>query len=89
VSSNVSPRFCPESISIQPGIRGGRCRERGRDPESLRRSLLCFGSLDPWSSELEVADLVARFREIGITEFVFFWPPEGRMDELLDVLAAR
>jgi len=64
------------------------CSAAGRDPRTLRRSLLCFGALDPWTSGGPIDDLVSRFREVGITEFVFFWPPDGRLEPLERVMRA-
>lgn len=51
------------------------CRRVGRDPATIRRSILAyrvgpelFGSAD------EFSDYVGRYREVGIDEFVFYWP---------------
>ena len=50
------------------GVRGGLC---GR---SFRHSLVCFPPLTPWQSVEYFQDMVGRFREIGIYEFVLYWP---------------
>jgi len=50
------------------GVRGGLC---GR---SFRHSLVCFPPLTPWQSVEYFQDMVGRFREIGIDEFVLYWP---------------
>jgi alkanesulfonate monooxygenase SsuD/methylene tetrahydromethanopterin reductase-like flavin-dependent oxidoreductase (luciferase family) len=57
------------------------CVAFGRDPTELRRSLFMVGTLDAWASADAVEQIVSRFGEIGIGEFVLFWPP----DELLDL----
>ena len=45
-----------------------------RDPASIRHSLVCFPPLTPWQSVEYFVDMVGRFREIGIDEFVLYWP---------------
>jgi alkanesulfonate monooxygenase SsuD/methylene tetrahydromethanopterin reductase-like flavin-dependent oxidoreductase (luciferase family) len=57
------------------------CVAFGRDPTELRRSLFMVGTLDAWASADAVEQIVSRFGEIGIGDFVLFWPP----DELLDL----
>ena len=54
------------------------CREIGRDPSTLRRSLYGWASLmprDPWESASAFQDMVERYRSIGVTEFVIDAPP--------------
>jgi alkanesulfonate monooxygenase SsuD/methylene tetrahydromethanopterin reductase-like flavin-dependent oxidoreductase (luciferase family) len=50
------------------------CVAAGRDPASIRHSLVCFPPLTPWRSVEYFQDMVGRFREIGIDEFVLYWP---------------
>jgi alkanesulfonate monooxygenase SsuD/methylene tetrahydromethanopterin reductase-like flavin-dependent oxidoreductase (luciferase family) len=51
------------------------CADIGRDPSSLRRSLLLYPRfVDPWAEERAAESLVERFYEAGFTEFVFYWP---------------
>lgn len=52
------------------------CRQIGRDPKTLRRSLLIFGSEaeSVFDSEEAFQEVVNRYRKIGITEFIFFYP---------------
>lgn len=52
------------------------CRQIGRDPKTLRRSLLIFGSEAEtvFASEEAFQEVVNRYRKIGITEFIFFYP---------------
>lgn len=52
------------------------CRELGRDPQTLRRSLLIFGAeaQTVFTSEQRFIDTYERYREIGINELIFFYP---------------
>jgi alkanesulfonate monooxygenase SsuD/methylene tetrahydromethanopterin reductase-like flavin-dependent oxidoreductase (luciferase family) len=50
------------------------CSDVGRDPSKLDRSLLVFPPLDPWSSVEAFREIVDRYQEIGITEFILYWP---------------
>lgn len=56
------------------------CREAGRDPASVRRSVLAYRPIvDPLSSLDAFDEYVGRYREIGIDEFVFYWPPQDNL----------
>ncbi len=63
------------------------CRSAGRSPVDVRRSLLLFEALDPWLSGADPATMVTDFGGAGIQDFVLFWPPVDREDELADVLS--
>ena len=54
------------------------CVDAGRDPTTVRHSLVCFPPLTPWQSVGYFSDLVGRFSEIGIDEFVLYWPQTWR-----------
>jgi alkanesulfonate monooxygenase SsuD/methylene tetrahydromethanopterin reductase-like flavin-dependent oxidoreductase (luciferase family) len=56
------------------------CVAFGRNPNELRRSLFLVGALDAWASPNAVEKIVRRFGEIGINEFILFWPPDERLD---------
>jgi len=56
------------------------CVASGREPTELRRSLFLVGALDAWASPDAVEQIAKRFGEIGIGEFVLFWPPDERLD---------
>jgi alkanesulfonate monooxygenase SsuD/methylene tetrahydromethanopterin reductase-like flavin-dependent oxidoreductase (luciferase family) len=62
------------------------CADAGRDPATIRHSLVCFPPLTPWHSVEYFADMVGRFREIGIDEFVLYWPQNWREDPREDVI---
>ena len=51
-----------------------RCEASGRDPSDLRRSVLLFGSLSPWTRRGRLAELVTEMSAIGFEELVVFWP---------------
>ncbi|MGH8777255.1 MAG: LLM class flavin-dependent oxidoreductase [Jiangellaceae bacterium] len=55
------------------------CEEAGRDPTSLRRSLLLFDALDAWTEADRFEKIVDRFLDVGMREFVVFWPPPDRL----------
>ena len=55
----------------------GYCAEMGRDPTTLRRSILIYTQeeyMQMYSTPGAFTDIIKRYWEIGITEFVFFYP---------------
>ena len=68
------------------------CAELGRDPTNIRHSVVCFPPLTPWESVEYFTDMVGRFAEIGIDEFVLYWPQSWRdapgEDAVFDEVAA-
>ena len=52
------------------------CREIGRDPQTLRRSVLVFGSeAETVFNSTDTFDAVVKcYRDVGITEFIFYYP---------------
>ncbi|TFG06850.1 LLM class flavin-dependent oxidoreductase, partial [Candidatus Thorarchaeota archaeon] len=52
------------------------CEKLGRDPASVKRSLLVFGSdaNTAFSSEEHFAEIVKRYTTIGINELIFYYP---------------
>ncbi len=53
------------------------CREIGRDPTTLRRSILIYTEeeyMKMYSQPGAFEEIINRYREIGITEFAFFYP---------------
>jgi alkanesulfonate monooxygenase SsuD/methylene tetrahydromethanopterin reductase-like flavin-dependent oxidoreductase (luciferase family) len=52
------------------------CQEIGRDPATIRRSILAYRpSTDPLASVDAFDEYVGRYGEIGVSEIVFYWPP--------------
>ncbi len=54
------------------------CGERGRDPRAIRHSVVCFPPLTPWESVGYFEQMVGRFGDMGIDEFVLYWPRRWR-----------
>lgn len=57
------------------------CLKIGRDPRALRRSIYrtCLPPTeDPWVSVDAFTDFVGRYREIGVSDFIFAYRPGGR-----------
>jgi len=50
------------------------CRDRGRDPGEVRRILLAYGAVWPWSSTDAFAVMVEQFGAMGIDEIVCYAP---------------
>ena len=56
------------------------CRELGRDVGAIRRSVLPYRfEIDPLSSLGAFDEFVGRYAEVGMDEFVFYWPPFGNL----------
>ena len=71
------------------------CGELGRDPNSLTRSLYLWAASvkdDPWASVDSFQDVVGRYREAGMNQFLIDQPPDHQIDVLervaTDVLPA-
>ena len=54
------------------------CVTAGRDPKAVRHSLCAFPPLTPWESVDYFRDMVGRYADIGIDEFVLYWPGAWR-----------
>jgi alkanesulfonate monooxygenase SsuD/methylene tetrahydromethanopterin reductase-like flavin-dependent oxidoreductase (luciferase family) len=54
------------------------CVSAGRDPASVRHSLVAFPPLTPWESVGYFEDMVGRYGDIGIDEWVLYWPRNWR-----------
>ena len=54
------------------------CVTAGRDPKAVRHSLCAFSPLTPWESVDDFRDMVGRYADIGIDEFVLYWPRAWR-----------
>ncbi len=50
------------------------CAKVGRDPKAIRHSVVCLPPLTPWESVDYFTDMIGRLREVGIDEFVLYWP---------------
>src|ERR687888_1756052 len=66
------------------------CAAIGRDPGEIRRSLYGWAAImpnDPWASVDAFHEVVGRYREAGIHEFIIDQPPEERFSVLERVAA--
>ncbi len=51
------------------------CERVGRDPDTIRRTLLAYRvSPDLFSSADAFAEYAGSYREVGVDEFIFYWP---------------
>jgi len=62
------------------------CAELGRDPARIRHSLVCFPPLTPWASVDAFREMVGRYADLGIDEFVLYWPRRWRDDPREDAV---
>jgi alkanesulfonate monooxygenase SsuD/methylene tetrahydromethanopterin reductase-like flavin-dependent oxidoreductase (luciferase family) len=73
---DTSPNKMLEDTRRRNRLLDDYCEEIGRDPQALRRSLLIFGS--EAETIFDSADafeaVVERYRNVGITEFIFYYP---------------
>jgi alkanesulfonate monooxygenase SsuD/methylene tetrahydromethanopterin reductase-like flavin-dependent oxidoreductase (luciferase family) len=68
----------------------GVCREEGRDPTTLRRTVLAYRPVpDPLTSRDAFDEYAGTYREIGIEEVVFYWPPLRNVIEGLPISAQQ
>jgi hypothetical protein len=66
------------------------CAEIGRDPTTLRRSVLIYTQeeyMQIYSMPGAFEDIIKRYWEIGITEFIFFYPFAPMMMPLFEHIA--
>lgn len=63
----------PDEIRERNAVLDEACAAIGRDPRQIVRSLyywIARADADPWSSVEAFKDLVGRYREVGIEEFI-------------------
>jgi alkanesulfonate monooxygenase SsuD/methylene tetrahydromethanopterin reductase-like flavin-dependent oxidoreductase (luciferase family) len=80
----------PDEMRERNQLLDQHCREIGRDPETLDRSLYHWvlkPEDDPWRSEQAFFDVVGPYIEAGINQFIFDQPPDDEI-ELLERIAA-
>ena len=70
-----------EEIRSRNEILNEHCADIGRDPNEIRRGIYGWSALmpeqglpDPWDSVDAFADVIGRYREVGINEFVIDQP---------------
>ncbi|HEX6348406.1 MAG TPA: LLM class flavin-dependent oxidoreductase [Candidatus Dormibacteraeota bacterium] len=79
----------PEVIRERNAVLDEQCAAIGRDPHTLRRSLYysIAREADPWSSVDAFEEVVGRYREVGIEEFILDHPKDGQLPVLERVAA--
>jgi len=80
----------PDEIRSRNAILDEACAEIGRDPAEVTRSLYYWvprSADDPWSSTDAFLDVVGRYREVGIEEFIIDHPGDDQLDVLERVAA--
>jgi alkanesulfonate monooxygenase SsuD/methylene tetrahydromethanopterin reductase-like flavin-dependent oxidoreductase (luciferase family) len=65
------------------------CREIGRNPQTLRRSVLVFGSeAETVFNSTDTFDAVVKsYRDVGITEFIFYYPVNDKQIPVFEQIA--
>lgn len=79
-----------DEIRARNRVLNEKCAEVGRDPAEIARSLYLWAAEsddDPWSSIDAFQDVVGRYREAGINEFIIDQPREEQMAVLERVAA--
>jgi alkanesulfonate monooxygenase SsuD/methylene tetrahydromethanopterin reductase-like flavin-dependent oxidoreductase (luciferase family) len=73
---NSPPEVILENLRRQNAFVDSHCVKIGRDPKTLRRSLLVWGSeaLTVFDSEEAFREVVKRYSGVGVSEFMFFHP---------------
>lgn len=65
-------------------------RELGRDPKTIRRAVLALRAEPVPLTSLDAFDeFVGRYAEVGMEEFVFYWPPLANVRQKEPVSAAQ
>jgi hypothetical protein len=62
-----------------------RCAAIGRDPDSISRSLYGWAAMlpyDPWASIDAFQEVIGRYREVGVNEFIIDHPPSAQFPVL-------
>jgi hypothetical protein len=65
------------ATEAQVSLLAQACTRAGRDPGSIRRLLLAYRvSPELFASSDAFVEYVGRYREVGIDEFIFYWPTD-------------
>ncbi len=68
---------CLDAVRSRNARMDDFCAAVGRDPETLRRSILVGGGVTPdapWSSPEAFCDFASHYMEAGVNEFIFYYP---------------
>ena len=83
---DLSPEKMYEKVKADNALLDDCCQKIGRDPASLRRSLLLYGE-EAWTlfdSEDNLRLLVEKYAEAGITEFILYYPRNGEQVDVFE-----
>lgn len=75
----------PDEMRERNRLLDGFCREIGRDPETLDRSLYFWvarAGTDPWASRQAFRDAIQPYVEAGVNQFIVDQPPADRLEML-------
>jgi F420-dependent oxidoreductase-like protein len=74
-----------ELVGERNRILNEECEKIGRDPSEIVRSVYGWAAImpdDPWASVEAFQDVIGRYREVGIHEFIIDQPPDHQFDVL-------
>jgi alkanesulfonate monooxygenase SsuD/methylene tetrahydromethanopterin reductase-like flavin-dependent oxidoreductase (luciferase family) len=85
----TSPDKMLEHTRRRTKLLDGYCEKIGRDPQTLRRSLLIFGSeAETVFNSVDIFEaVVERYQNIGITDFIFYYPFKDEQIPLFEQIA--
>jgi alkanesulfonate monooxygenase SsuD/methylene tetrahydromethanopterin reductase-like flavin-dependent oxidoreductase (luciferase family) len=69
-----------DEIRLRSDVLDEHALRFGRDPATIRRAFVFVAGTtddDPWASPAAFQDFVGRYRQVGISEFIFHWPRDG------------
>jgi hypothetical protein len=69
-----------EQVAERSQLLDAKCREIGREPSSLVRSVWPFNA--PWESLEAVGSMTAGYRAVGFTDLIFTWPQAEHADTM-------
>lgn len=75
----------PHEMRERNQLLDGFCREIGRDPETLDRSLYYWvakADADPWTSEQSFHDFIGPYVDAGVNQFILDQPRDDQLDML-------
>jgi alkanesulfonate monooxygenase SsuD/methylene tetrahydromethanopterin reductase-like flavin-dependent oxidoreductase (luciferase family) len=75
----------PEQIRERNSVLDEKCAAIGRDPGGIRRSLYYWvprSDADPWASLDAFQDVIGRYREAGVDEFILDHPKDEQLPML-------
>jgi len=79
IGTPQSMKEAAQTIHARNVMLDDACAQLGRDPGEITRSLLMLDRTtpkSPFSSIADFEDIVGHFNEAGITDFIFYYPPD-------------